>query len=644
MGGAGAAASSDANALFWNPARLAWTTRGEFSLFRTQLFTDGIGYHAGFLSYPTVDLGSFALGYQRLGIDGLERRDDRNVVLGDFSSNESHLLVGWGGRPAATPFAYGLGVRMQQQEVDGFSGLGVGIDAGLAWDRPLGARGNHSIGAGLVVQNLVEPTLKLDQEKVPDPRSLRFGLSWVRDTAGERFQWAVAADAELPRLGDAGWGGGLEVGFDRMLFVRAGLDDGRPTFGVGAATHGVSFSYAMLDDEDLSRNDRFTLAVQFGATVDDRRDARLQRREDDVRRELELRLQQREQQELEQARNSADQAFSQGRWGDAAADYGLMLLIEPENEHARRRLEETERARLLADADATLGRGEAARAAAIYQQVLELWPGEARAVEGIAQSRERLRRATDRKRQLDDLLRDALARFAEGDFPSTVRTLDELLRLEPDYELATELRDRAEGLRIQNGEAHLAEAHARADASRWDAAFTQLTQARRLLTERATELDQLRLAWVGRRDAELAETRAERARAEAALLARAAPEPSTEVVASRTRRAPLSEQRRRELEASYRRGLSAFQSGDFDLATRVWQGVWDEAPTFEDVADHLVKAYLLQGIQLYGQGDYATALDRCRRVLTIEPENPKAQRYLARIEEERLELKQIRGR
>ena len=77
LGGAGVAINTGSDAIFWNPAHLAFHQRGDFSLFRTKLFVDGATYHAGFLTYPTVDMGTFALGYQRLGGVVLPRQRDQ---------------------------------------------------------------------------------------------------------------------------------------------------------------------------------------------------------------------------------------------------------------------------------------------------------------------------------------------------------------------------------------------------------------------------------------------------------------------------------------------------------------------------------------------------------------------------------------
>ena len=58
----------------------------------------------------------------------------------------------------------------------------------------------------------------------------------------------------------------------------------------------------------------------------------------------------------------------------------------------------------------------------------------------------------------------------------------------------------------------------------------------------------------------------------------------------------------------------------------------------------MIKAYLYEGIALYGNGEYAQALERCQRVLDIDPKNEKALRYLRRIQEEKSELEHIKGK
>jgi tetratricopeptide (TPR) repeat protein len=104
----------------------------------------------------------------------------------------------------------------------------------------------------------------------------------------------------------------------------------------------------------------------------------------------------------------------------------------------------------------------------------------------------------------------------------------------------------------------------------------------------------------------------------------------------------LSADQRRELERLHQEGLEAFAKRDFDRAIRDWRAVWLEAPDFESVAENLIKAYLWEGVELYGRGEYDAALERCRRVLEIDPHNEKAKRYVERIQEEKAEVEQRR--
>ena len=101
MGRAAVALSRNSETLFWNPARLTFLQRPELSLYRSQLFVDGSLYHTGFMAYPTLDFGVFGVGYQRIDVSDIERRDDRNQLTGSFSNSESNLLLGYGGRYAA---------------------------------------------------------------------------------------------------------------------------------------------------------------------------------------------------------------------------------------------------------------------------------------------------------------------------------------------------------------------------------------------------------------------------------------------------------------------------------------------------------------------------------------------------------------
>jgi tetratricopeptide (TPR) repeat protein len=631
MGRVGAAMSDDATALFWNPARLSAVARPELQLFRTQLFADGIGYHAGFFAYPTLEQGTFAVGYQRLGVESIERRDSGNFLLGDFESSESLLLLG-AGLSLSRGFSLGVAARLVQQEIDEASATGFGADLGLGYEHPLDASRAHRLGLGLNLQNLVEPRLRLDAEDVPDPRNVKLGVAYSGAPTSSRLSWALAADVDLPREGERRWGVGAELALDRLLMLRVGQDAGRLTAGVALGARGFTVEYAMLDGGDLSRNDRFSVRWTFGSSTDERRDRRLQAREADVQRQLGALLESREHAALEDALRRGDAAFDAHRWDAARDAYRSVLLVEPEHPHALARVDACEKEMMLATADEAQEAGDLAAAANDYRKVLERWPDSSRAQSGLRAVRTAMQASQNRKAQIDGLFRHALGLFADGDLIGTHNSLEELLRLDPHHALGLELRERSEALRLQRGDAALQSVHRSADAGRFDDAFRSLAEARHLLPERAEECDALRAQLEQRRD-------------EAARQARLAATPEPTAPAPTTHRPrPISAAERAELRAMFQAGLREFEAGRFDRAISQWQSIWDRRPGFEEVGDYLVKANLLQGVQLYSQGEYAAAMRRCERVLDIDPGNAKAQRYLARIREEQQELQQLRGR
>ncbi len=630
MGSAATATATDSDALFWNPARLTLVSRGEFSAFRSTLYVDDATYHAGFFSYPTLDYGTFAVGYQRIGVGSIERRDDRNLLLGEFSDSESHVLLGYG-REFSPGFSLGTSLRVAQQTVDGASDLGLGLDVGASLRRALGSESRHWWNLGLNLQNVVEPTIRLEQEDVPEPRSVRLGAAYDGTSAG-RMQWTLAGDLVFPRMADTRWGVGAELGYDGLLRVRGGLEDGSPTFGFGIEQKGIHFDYALRTSDDLSRNDLFTVSFEFGASVSERQTQRLLARQRAVDDQLESRLGEIEVASRRQAKADGERAMQDGRYEDAVAAFRSWSFLDPENESARTKLAQAELQMDLQEAEDAMAAGEVAGAAARFQRILEAHPGSTVAAAGLAKARSQLENAADRERQLANLFREALDRYSEDELGAARSFLDELLKLEPGHALGQELLAKVESRRIENGERALAQARSLADQSRFDEAVRRLDVAGRWMPER--DLTELRAQWSEAYANQVAKLSADRERSRQTSRGdtQAKPKP---------RARPLSAAERARLQQTFREGLAAFQAGNFEQAIAAWQTVWSRAPELENVGQYLVKAYLYQGINLYSQGEYERALERCSRVLEIDANNEKAQRYLARIREEHLQLEEI---
>ena len=623
MGRTGAATSKGADALFWNPAQLGVAPWPELSLFRTQLFVDGVTYHAAFFTYPTLDFGTLALGYQRIGVGDIDARDDRNQLLPAFEISESNMLLGYG-RMVGEYLSLGGTLRIAQQTVDAASDAGFGLDLGIAFEYGLDARRQHRLRLGTNIQNAVEPKLRLAFDEVEDPRQAKLGVAYLGGRG--RTSWTTSIDVDLPRRAEVRSGAGVELVYANTMSVRAGVDDSRPTFGVGIEYSGFRFDYAMQSPDGWERNDRFSFAMHFGPSVTRRRQARSEERQRLVTEELERRLKSGEDALLQRALQEATQAYEDGEFETAVLLYRRALALSPDDPHAAAGADAAELQVRLLEAAAAFESGSVAQAAAAYQRIAERWPDDPTAAQGLATVRELLERSAYLAQTERDMFREALARFTANDLAAAEATLRELLRVSPSHEMGRELLANIQSTRTQQGNAALAEARALAAKGNWNAALAALQRARAQLGPRQ-DLRALADDW----------------RTQRLASARAATEVSEDTAPRIGSARRLSAAERAELGRQYDDGLAAFANGNFERATRHWHAVWLTDPSFREVGSYLIKAYLFEGVELYGRGEYVAALERCRRVLEIDPANEKARRYLGRIEEEKLEAEQIGG-
>ncbi|MBZ0268853.1 hypothetical protein K8I85_11905 [bacterium] len=90
-----------------------------------------------------------------------------------------------------------------------------------------------------------------------------------------------------------------------------------------------------------------------------------------------------------------------------------------------------------------------------------------------------------------------------------------------------------------------------------------------------------------------------------------------------------------ELRRIYAEGLTAQKSGQYDVALDNWERVWTEAPEYRDVADLLLKEYLVRGLEQFAAGSLDHAIASWEKAQRIRPENPRVQAYLSKAREQR---------
>ena len=182
MGGAFTAVADDASAPLWNPGGLGIIERREFQASRASLYGLGMGEEYAALVLPSWRLGVAAITFRHFGVDGIEGRDERNVITDEnLSNSETEIALSYG-RLFGESLSLGGTLKLHRQSLAGLNATGLGADLGLLTYPGvlLGVEDHwaHRLTIGLSVRNLVEPTHRLEIEDVRDPMTYRIGTAY----------------------------------------------------------------------------------------------------------------------------------------------------------------------------------------------------------------------------------------------------------------------------------------------------------------------------------------------------------------------------------------------------------------------------------------------------------------------------------
>lgn len=634
MGGAFSAVSDDASAPVWNPAGLALVPRSELQATQASLYGLDISEQYFSLAVPSWRWGTAALGFRRFGVDGIERRSDRNELLDDgLTDSQTEFKLSYG-RRIGEGWNAGGSVKMHRQSLAGYDDFGLGLDLGLL-AQPAVALGSDAawanrLSAGLAVRNLIEPSLRLDQEDVPDPTAVRLGLAWRQpfSLAGLDGASALAAvDVEKTKGMGTNLHAGVEIAPHPVLALRLGVGDGNLTAGSGIRWRLYTIDYA-LEDNELDTVHRFGLSLAWGASVDERRAEADRREEEAFRERLAASFAERQATQIAGLLAEARTFLEQGDEDSALERLATVTALEPGQTEAPA----LESRALLAKAARAEAAGDLADASVLYGRVLALVPDQAEAAAGLERCRAESDRRAERSARIRGLFAEALDAFTAGDLVSARQSFRRILVLAPDDEEAGGMLARTEtALRARTDDL--------------------LEQANRLL-DRALpgEADEL-LARVRALDASapgLAETAARQQRLREKLaaeerarrLAAAAPSADEPVAPA----APaLSKKKRKEIADLYERGRLAMEEERPDDALRYWELVWMADPDYESVSDYLKREYLLRGLEAFSKGWLDDAVGLWEKALRVDPEDQKTLGYLQRAREQQLRTQEILG-
>jgi len=635
LGGAFAAVADDASAGLYNPAGLGLIDRKELQASQTTLFGLGFSEQYAAFALPSWRWGTAGITWRRFGVDGIEERDERGFLLSaDLEDSQTEVALGYGRLVGAGHLALGGSVKLQRQTLAGHSAAGLGVDLGV-WSLPLALAGAdaslaRALAVGLTVRNAIEPELQLDQEPVSDPSGLRLGVAW-RHAVGSNVELLLAADLEKTRGMDQRLHTGAECRVLDVLALRAGSAHGTLTAGAGLDWRGIGADY-QYEDHPLGDVHRFGVSLRFGPTLQESRAAALAAAEADLQARLELAFVERNARREQDLVGAIQSALQRGHWRRALTLTGTLEVLAPARED-------------LAGLNAAAWRGLAAEqqqsgdlpaAAVSWRRVLALRPDDIQARERLAAVQAQSDARTARSREIRLQYSAALDAFAREDLLLARNGFAAVLQLAPDDADAAAMLARTEDALTRRAAALADEATSLAQAGAPEQARARLRDAERLDPG---------APGVAAAAAEIAD--ADRRQAAAARQAEAS------APAGATRSKPgldvrydgddhdLTPERRRELEALYRRGLQAMQAGRRDEAVQYWELVWTADPGHVRVREYLVQEYLARGMEAYAGGALRQAVAAWEQALRVTPDDTRARGYLERARQQLARMEKI---
>ncbi|MBP1647351.1 MAG: hypothetical protein H6Q30_796 [Bacteroidetes bacterium] len=295
MGNSTVAITSGPEAIFWNPAGTAGIQHG-VTLFASHMdYIADIGVECLSASVRLEDFGTLGLQFKALSVGDIPVTTAQTPDGTGQTFSPLFFTLGLTyGRQLTDRVRVGVTTKLISEQMADVSATGFAFDAGVIYDNLAGLQG---LSFGVVVKNIgpqikfegpglnVEAissdlsreayTYKVDAASFELPSTIELGVGY-RNMVGEDNAFTVSAAFQNNNFTDDAYRGGLEYGFQNLLFLRGGYDyspsatDVRenifgPSFGAGihaiVGNTDVTFDYAYRSVNFFSANHVFAVKI-----------------------------------------------------------------------------------------------------------------------------------------------------------------------------------------------------------------------------------------------------------------------------------------------------------------------------------------------------------------------------------------------
>ena len=626
LGGACLAESDFEAAPFWNASRLARAEQYGLNGFHTNLYDSDVAYQYLGIVVPTVNYGGFGIGVFRLGVSGIEVRDEGNLLMGEIDDSRLGLNVAYGN----TFSGYDVGVTMTMErhslgEYTATSSPGVNLAAGRRFGFRAGPLRHLSVT--LVGRNLLAPRYKLAGESVSLPTTAIAGVSFgLVPVTGSNQSVTLSASLTKIESIDPRLAAGLEYTFFDLLSLRGGVREGKLACGVGLDYRGVSFDYALVD-RDLGSLHMFSLGSTFGTPVSEKRRLESEKREQQFNQLMSDRLTARNRDMISELVTSGREALDNGDLVQASDDFDRALFLARANDadtaeiaqlasETARRLEEVTHIHRLAEyldsSQASYDQGEYLAARYFANLALAEEPQSSQAASLLRAVNEAISALASQEKMVDDNLRQVDSLLSYGQITQAMKVVNSLKQ-------------------FAGSDRRVTLAYNRVRLERWKADAMTAFNAEKNETA-IVLLDSALTLFPGHQWCKEMRSRI--------VLAMKRPATPT-VVASAPIVQPLSSQMLKEVGDIYVAAQQYFEKGDLASAIENWERVERLAPDYENVRGYLVQSYKYVGVELYSKNKLQDAVVTWKKAVALDPHNGEIQSYITRTETEIRKLHEL---
>lgn len=270
LGGAFTAIADDATAIYHNPAGLTFQ-RGAFAAEYMGIFGGG-RYNYLAVTYPSK-IGTLGLGAIQFATGDIEKRRFIGDTPTTINASQTAYYLPYSYFWKNT--SYGLSLKKIDYNLGGASASGYGADAGVIHTKYLNDFrhiATPSLNVGLVVKNLLQPSMKLSKTKEVFPREFQGGVAAsgcmfgryntnINELVYDKI--TVSVDALLREDGRTEYLAGFEYAFRSLFSFRAGFKN-NPSFGLGYGGEKTDYRFDYsLDMANLMPQHKLTFSYYF---------------------------------------------------------------------------------------------------------------------------------------------------------------------------------------------------------------------------------------------------------------------------------------------------------------------------------------------------------------------------------------------